>query len=58
MGRTRPKYMGWALPGPSTWPELSPARVNSSLSLFTCYVNSGGMTAKEKKQEKEEMEKG
>jgi len=29
MGRTRPKCMGWAEPGQTTWAGLSPARVNN-----------------------------
>ena len=28
-GRTRPKCMGWAEPGPTTWAGLRPARVNN-----------------------------
>jgi len=54
MGRIRPKYMGWAEPGPNTW--AGPRPCEQCPPLFTCYVNSGGVAGTQ--QEKEEGEKG
>jgi len=59
MGRTRPKSMGWAEPGPPTWVGLVlPAHYSGPLHYSHATWSVERQTQKEKKEVEEEREEG